>query len=138
VRRYSPRVLDASALLPLFLRASPVDADARRRGDRQLGAHPPNSLAIAEAEAALSAGLRMWEHVLRFRGLRSTELTEHTAIEAGRIAGTTLRSSTAAASMTMGPWMVAQAVWEAQSMNASIVAQAPAVYAGHDVALSVL
>lgn len=34
--------------------------------------------------------------------------------------------------------MVAQAVWEAQSINAPIVTQAPAVYDGHEVALSVL
>jgi hypothetical protein len=137
VSRYSPRVLDTSALLLLFSghpRLMRMLNDAEAANSVLILA----TLAIAEAEAALDVGLRIWEHFLRFRGVRSMELTEHTAIEAGRIAAPTLRSGTAAASMTMGPWMVAQAVWEAQSMNAPIVTQAPAVYAGHEVALSAL
>jgi hypothetical protein len=79
--------------------------------------------AIAQAQRTLQANAQLWEPFLLFTGVRAMELTEHTAIEAGRIPG---------------PITVTQVVFEAQTMNAVVVTASPDDYAGHTVALAVL
>ena len=123
-RVYPPRVLDASALLTLF---DGNPAVMRLLDDAELGEvfllMP--AVAIAEAESVIRAGVRLWEPFLLFPGVRALELTEHTAIESGRL-------------MNRAPLMVAEVVYEAQAMNAVVVTRIPEAYAGHDVALMVV
>jgi hypothetical protein len=78
------------------------------------------TVAIAEAEAVIRAGVRLWEPFLLYRGIRALDLTEHTAIEAGQL-------------MAQAALMIAQVVYEAQALNAVVVTQASATYAGHEV-----
>lgn len=124
-----PRVLDTSALLALFAGHPELmrKLDLAQAGDVAL---VMPTLAIAETEAAVQAGLRMWEHFLRSHGVRSMDLTEHTAIETGGLAAPLLDKP---AGTAMGPWMIAQTVWEARSMNAAVITQRPDAYADHDV-----
>ena len=125
-RVYPPRVLDASALITLFdgnLDVLNMLTDAES-GDVFL---LMPALAIAEAELVLRAGARLWEPFLLFRGVRSLELTEHTAIESANLA--------AENPSPVSPLMIAQAVYEAQNVNGVVVTQTPAAYQGYDVAL---
>jgi predicted nucleic acid-binding protein len=130
VTRYSPRVLDTSALILMFSGHSTLmrmldDAEAGRI--RML----VPTVAIAEAEHMLLAGMRMWEHFLAFRGLRAMDLSEHTAIEAGRIAGQLPDDFTAGVSALM----IGQVVYEAQVMGAAVVTNEPTMYRDIEVAV---
>ena len=77
--------------------------------------------AIARAQQTLHADARLWEPFLLFTGVRALELTEHTAIEAGKL---------------LGPITVTQVVYEARTMNAVVVTASPRDYVGHDVAVT--
>jgi hypothetical protein len=120
-RVYPPRVLDASALLTLF---DGNPAVMRLLDDAEFGEvfllMP--AVAIAETESVIRAGARLWEPFLLFPGVRGLELTEHTAIESGRL-------------MHRAPLMVAQVVYEAQAMNAVVVTRIPQAYAEHNIAV---
>jgi hypothetical protein len=120
-RIYPPRILDAAALVSLIDGTLDVlsmldDAYARR-----VFLLMP-AVALAEAEAAVRVGSRMWEPFLRFPGTRTLELTEHTAIESGRL-------------MDLLPLMIAQVIYEARAMGAVVVTQTPEAYDGLNVAV---
>lgn len=87
------------------------------------------TVAVAEAEAALKAGARLWTPFLMSRGINTLDLTLHTAIESARLADQEAPGAVA------GPLMVGQLVFEAQALNAVVVTQVPQMYAGYDVAL---
>jgi hypothetical protein len=117
-------VLDASALVALF-HGNP--AMLSMLDDAEVGSVflllP--TVAIAEAESVVGAGSQLWEPFLLYRGVRSLDLTEHTAIEAGQL-------------MTGTPLMVAQVVYEAQALNAVVVTRNGDVYGSQDVAVMVV
>jgi len=133
VTRYAPRVLDSSALVVLFSGHPLLMRLLDDAEDGNVVLLVP-TLAIAEAETGLGAGMRMWEHILAFRGLRALELTEHTAIEAGRVARTRLTAQDASPPL-LGHLMVGQIVYESLAMNAPVVTQFPAAYRRHGVAV---
>jgi hypothetical protein len=133
VTRYSPRVLDASALVQMF-QGHPLLMQLLDDAEQSNVVILVPTLAIAEAEAVMGAGMRMWEHFLALRGLRAMELTEHTAIETGRLASDGLRVG-GDQPLLGGQLMTAQVVWEAQTMTAPIITQYPALYARRDVAV---
>ena len=133
---YTPRILDASALVELFaghpdLMGLLDDAEAG-----QVVVLVP-TLAIAEAQVVLDAAPRLWDHILGLRGLRSMELTESGAVEVGRLAATRLRHHRVHEPLT-GALMVAHVLHEAFSMSGLIVTRVPQVYRGHDVTLMAL
>lgn len=131
--RYSPRVLDASALVLLFSGHPLLMRMLDDAEDGNVVLLVP-TLAIAEAETALGAGMRMWEHILAFRGLRALDLTEHTAIEAGRVARTGPAAQDASPPL-LGHLTVGQIVYESLAMNAPVVTQFPDAYRRHGAAV---
>ncbi|MEU8244239.1 hypothetical protein AB0C07_38795 [Actinoplanes missouriensis] len=128
-----PRILDASALVELFaghpeLMQMLDDADA----GLVLMAFP--ATAVLEAQAALRAEYRMWQHFFRFPGVHVLDLTAHGALDAGDIAAARLMHHPMQPVLT-GPQMVGQVVTEAVGMNATVVTRIPELYGGHDVAV---
>jgi hypothetical protein len=126
---HRPRVLDTSALVTMFhghriLMRMLDDAEAGN-----LFLLLP-TVAIAEAESIVRIGSRLWEPFLLFSGVRAMELTEHTAIEAGRMLSTDSNAEPLTDSL-----MVSQVAYEAQAMNAVVVTLVPQAYARFDVAL---
>jgi hypothetical protein len=133
VSRYSPRVLDASALVQMFQGHSLLMLLLDDAEQKNVNVLVP-TLAIAEAEAVMGAEMRLWERFLALPGLRAMELTEHTAIETGLLAAGPLRAG-GERHLLGGALMVAQVVWEAQAMSAPIITQYAGLYTGHDVAV---
>ena len=132
-RQDPPRILDASALVELFaghpkLMRMLTDAEAGR-----VFLLVP-TLAIAEAQAAIGATGSMWDRILGLPGVRAMDLTQHVAVEAGELASARLRHHPMQAAL-IGPLMVGQVVYEAMSMNATIVTGVPEAYGGQDVAV---
>jgi hypothetical protein len=116
-----PRILDAAALMSLIYGNREV---LRLLDDAYAGQTfvLMPAVAIAEAEAGLRVGSRMWDPFLRFPGLEALALTEHGALDAARL-------------MDSLPLMTAQVVWEAQTMEAVVVTHTLEAYDGYDVAL---
>ncbi len=132
--RFSPRVLDASAITLLFAGHPTLmrlldDAEA----ESVLLIMP--TVAIAEAQVALDAAHSMWEFFFRFRGIRMMELTEDAAVEIGKIA----RSVPATPSTQVaGRLAIAQAVYGSRMMLAPIFTSVPDAYTGFDVVVTAL
>jgi hypothetical protein len=120
-RTYRPRILDAAALVSLVdgnLRVLSMLDDAYV--GRAFVLMP--AVAIAEAEAGIQVGGRMWEPFFRISGTETLELTGNSALEAARL-------------MDSLPLMLAQVVHEAQTMEALVVTHTPEAYDGYDVEL---
>jgi hypothetical protein len=130
---FRPRVLDASALVELFsghpgLMSLLDDATAGH-----VFVLIP-TLAIAEAQAVLGVAPSLWDHILRMPGVLAMNLTQHAAVEVGRLAAPRLRHHPVHTAL-IGPLMAAQVLHEAQAMNAVIVTRVPETYGGHEVVI---
>ncbi|MEU4155447.1 hypothetical protein [Actinoplanes sp. NPDC026670] len=128
-----PRVLDASALVEVFSGHPEMMAllDTAAAGDVLLIVP---TLAIAEAQTALDVTSSLWDHILGFPGIRTLDLSQHVAVEVGRLAGPRMRNHPVHTAL-IGPLMAAQVLYEATTMNAAIVTSIPEAYGGHDVAI---
>jgi hypothetical protein len=127
------RVLDASALVEVFSGHPEMMALLNTAAAGEVLLVVP-TLAIAEAQAVLGVALSLWDHILAFPGIRTLDLSQHVAVEVGRLAAPRVQNHPVHTAL-IGPLMIAQVLYEAATMSAVIVTRLPEAYGGHDVAI---